>query len=539
MAKLPIEAETRGAAKAVADLNKVLGKTEEELAAITKGGTKAERAARRFAEQADPTRKYERQLASVATAVKKGGLELSDAEKVAKKYGERLDRATMSGKKAFGAEAIGSVTRMVSGVASVSAAVGFLVEQWKAVEVAANRSASAAFDSLTAAGELQQISANPQQFQENIAYGRELIERGVFAPDQRSQAFQTSFSLGSAGFSLEDKRALAKLAERKQIAPEDLVRFGGAIRKVQNLFGGPEAISVSEAADKTLVAAGSTQQSAVETATATTQFSAASNTLEFDGNKTLAGLVLIEKEAKNLDEASTQLGNLLDVIDKEGLSTGAFAGTIDAIQARIEAGEGAFDILGNKRAVKGFRAIADRRAQLDGQSEAIINADGALEARQFIANDPILAASALLESTRGKAAAATSEKADQKELLGDVLREEITRRANSGDQGFIQTAYDRAVVFLADQLELERTLFRNALNDPDLPVAIGAELSEYLNRVSAEETGQSYTPGRFRAEYMRRYGGQEGQEHFEMMRRQAEAAERTADALESSSGARE
>ncbi|MEO1496202.1 MAG: hypothetical protein AAFV43_03535 [Planctomycetota bacterium] len=101
MAKHTIDADASGAVRAAADLERAYKKVDDGVVSTVKGLTKAEKQAKRFAEQSDPTKRYERQMLQLAEAVKKGGLEFDDAQRNAERFGRQLDKANRSGERSF------------------------------------------------------------------------------------------------------------------------------------------------------------------------------------------------------------------------------------------------------------------------------------------------------------------------------------------------------------------------------------------------------------------------------------------------------
>lgn len=475
MAIIPLStsADVRGAER----LNKELAKTDKELEEITKRAKGAAGAAERLAKQADPQKRYNDQMAKLAVAVKKGGLELDHARTLAAKYQRQLDSAGSSGFNAFGPRMLTSVMSLVGGYVTLQGAVSTITRLLRDQEEQAQKAADATFAGLGSIGELQQVSPTGEAFKKNLGFARSLVSRGVVG--DIGQASDITFALTSAGFSDEEKELLAAIGARKQVKGEGLVGFGGALRKSQALFGGPDGVSLADMADKIAATSAATQANATSTALAATQFSAASSTLGYSGDSSLAALALVEQKAKNIDEAATQVANLFDAIDKGGLNKGTLGGTLDAIQARIDAGEGAFDILGNKRAVKGFRALASQRGQLDAETARIAGSGGTFAQQQFLGVDPIVSTAAMREEAEGMERAAQDAATTERENIVDAIQ--ARRRAdrlNRGQDfrasvfGFIENTWD--------VLQADRGIIADATNEERLPPELRAASARWL-----------------------------------------------------------
>lgn len=224
MAKIELNVASND--RAVQALNKQLGKTDDELAAITKSGRGATAMAERFAKQADPTRRYEGQLAKVAVAVKKGGLELGHARTLAEKYTHQLDRATGAGKRAFGSGALSEIKSFVMGLGGVGAALASIVQAFREVAEARKTAAEAARSAQPGFGALSQLAATSGgTFEERqrafAAMETEALamhRRGVGGTPEESATFL--FRLLSATVPEQDRKFAAELAARNV--------FGGA-----------------------------------------------------------------------------------------------------------------------------------------------------------------------------------------------------------------------------------------------------------------------------------------------------------------------
>lgn len=481
--ELKTDADTRGAKR----LNKELEKTDKELEEIGKTARGTARQAQKLAEMADPTKKLSREYAILAKHVKAGRVSMEDAEKIAGKYQRRLDRMADSGKQAVGPAMIGNLQSMAAGYLSIGTAVAVVSRGLAEMEEKARSAAEATLGGLGSIGELQQISATPEDFQKNLGFARSLVARGISA--DIGQAADTTFSLRSAGFSDSESEYLAGLAAAKQIKGESLVGFGGALRKTQGLF--PGGVSVEDIADKIVATSGITQVGASQTALASSQFAAASANLGFSGDASLAALSTIETRAKNIDEAATQYANLLDAIDKGGLSAGSLPATLDSIQARVDAGEGAFEVLGNKRAVKGFRALQMERGLLASQTDAIANSSGALSSRRFLSSDPVTRAAALAEESQGKANSAQDRLTSERELIGKAIaNEQRAARLAEGREGAagFMGMLDASVQYRGQETLLVEDVLRGV--GPEVSAAVKSAAADYaLRNFTAWERG--------------------------------------------------
>lgn len=488
MPTLRLDADAKKAAKAFDDLSKSVDKLDDKLELSTREAKKLEAQAKRIVDSnLAPQEKYNKKIEELAKHVKAGTLSMEQAQAQAMKYGQRLDDAGKKGENAFGRNALSGLASFASGWLSVGTAITAVIGTMQKVSVENKRVSDSFFQGLGSVGQLQQVSTTPQEFQQNLGFARSLVQRGIFS--DIGQASDFTFATTSAGFSANEKEFLAGVGARKQVAPQGLTGFAQNLRKVQNLFG--QGLALSEAADKLTITSGGTQADLSQTAAAVAQFSAASTALGFSGDTSLAALVLNEREAKNIDVGATQVAALLDAIDKEGLNKGSLRASVEGIQARVNAGENVFGVLKNKRAVKGFRAISGDMAGFDQLASQIGGAKGALESRQFLNTDPIAAANALKESTKGAMDSLIESRTAERTALTEAVYNDIIANSNNdlqralltfsvGTQANFANMSGRQDAFLRQQLKTDDIGGAGGYLSPD----VRSSVESYLRRIA-------------------------------------------------------
>jgi hypothetical protein len=477
---LRIDGDGGGAVKAISDLNAAISKTDAALGKTAKSAKTLETAAGRIVKANETAQeKYNRRIAELAELVNRGKLNWDQAAQAARRYEQQLEKAGNTGRRAFGDEAIAKLGQFAAGYFSLGAAVGAVQQALADVEQQAQRSADAVFASLASAGELQQLSESPEQFQALMGESRSLVKRGIVRPDQSREAFETVFNLQSAGFNPQEREAMFAAADKKQV--KDIVGLGGKLRGAQDVFGVEDTGDISEMLDKVLTVSKATLENATKTAEQIPNFGSEARALGVDFETAAAAYVAIRKQSAGAEIASTRERALFAAIDKGGLYEGDLPSTIAAITKRIEGGKSAFDVLGNIRAVAGYRALATPEGQniFAAQLPLITNAKGATASQDYLNTDPILRAAALKEKAEGAAAFNQEQLSAERELLLDAYREEIRNQRGTGFFGTLARAGDWVDFGFSDVTQNEAGAFQAELDRAQL----------WGNRLSPELTG--------------------------------------------------
>lgn len=440
-----LSGNANGAIKAVSGVTKELEKTDKAAKAAATSTTQLERAAQKIKESINPQEKLNRLYKELGEHVKAGRLSIEQATTAGVKFRQELGLAAKagesvaaSGAKAFGGEFLSLVSGAAAGVFSLSGAIGKVSHAFDEMREAARKSVDESFSALNAAGELQQLSENPQQFQAFVGESRSLVRRGIVRPIEQAKAFQTVFNLQSAGFNAGERESLFQAAERKQIA--DIVGLGGTLRGAQNVFGSADTGDIGETLDKVLQVSKATLENATVTAEQVPKFGSEARALGIDFESSAAAYVAIRKASASAEVASTRERALFAAIDKGGLFDTDLPTTINAIQGKIDAGKNPYDILGNVRAVAGFRALAtpEGRAIFAAQDPLVRGAGGSVARQSFLESDPRLSALAIKEAEEGKLAEVTGEKLEERQALLDALEARQKARVRGDNSPYTQ-----------------------------------------------------------------------------------------------------
>lgn len=427
MAKIQIDtsADTRGAKR----LNAELAKTDKELEEISKSARGAAGQARKLAEMADPQKKYNREMATLAKHVKAGRISLEEAEKVAAKYQRRMDRLGDSGRKALGGPFLASLASAYTGMASIGTITAQVQKGFGDLETAAQQAADKMVQSLDQIGQLQQLQDAP----ERLAFARELRRRGVVS--SLGEGGDVAFQFKSSSLSKEDQLYMAEVAASKAVPSSGLAAFAAKTKKVQTNLG---FASIQDTVNR-LVQTSETADTGIEQiAEGSTRFADLLTGLGFSGDAGLAGYAQLIATSPNSDQAATRMQSYLTQVTKKGLAKGTFAETIRNIQQKVDAAGGnAFDVLGETNAVLGFQGLAKDMAFVENLTELNRTSSsrnvagsrfGTLDA------DPEFKAARLTTVSEGELEDASRTLSRAENLLTTVSNYAIARQRRRGDE---------------------------------------------------------------------------------------------------------
>ena len=489
MARIRYDANAAQAVKAAKDLAKAQADIAKGVDAQAVAYGKAEKEGRRFLRSVETNQeRYNRRLLQTAELQKRGIITQKQAAQAATELRRRYERTADAQRDAFGARAINRLVAYAAGVATIGRAVDLLKTGFQQAEAAAQKAADSAFGAISQQGELQQLTDDPQRLAKLNSFAKRLIARGVFSSEQRADAFRTAFSLESAGFSDSDKEFLADVGARRFVAPENLVGFGGRLRKAQDVFGAEDAGSIRDILDKVVVGAAQTQSDAANIAAQIPEFGKEARDLGIAFEEALAAFVKVEQEAKSPEEAATQLKNLLVQLEARDLAVGGdLTESIDAIAGRIDRGERLIDIIPNVRARSAAKTLLGVRdaAGVDTLERDILAAGGAFgrQAGQLEGVDPLFAASIARAREEGALAISREQRFGEREAIFDIVRAARTRQLEERF-GLAGTAAAGIGAPIADVLGLEDFAAQRALDSGALTGESRQVVEDYLRRTA-------------------------------------------------------
>lgn len=460
-AKLTLEGTSTGAVKAVVDLQKAIEAVDKGLVSSGKSAAQLEKAAGNVVKNNEgPLEKYTRRMIDLADAVKRGKLGLEDAEKAAQKYGLQLENATKKGKEVGEATekgfALATITKFVGGLASAEKGIDFIIEGMKEAGEAAKRTAETVVQSLGSFGELQQVSATPEEYAKNVGFARRAIRTGILPPEQKGQAADLVFALRSAGFNEQEIESLFKLGEGKYIRGSGMKDFGVGVRAYQDVWG-KDAGSFDDAIKKIVQTSTNTRSNATTAAMAATVYGSPAKMAGFTDEEANAAFVAIFKESPSAEVAQVRTARLFSMIYKNKLKKGNLQETLDSLQAQMKAGKTPYKLVQNERAVAGLMALSNEEGVYQQNLGQITDAPNkALQGEGMIDTDPILKSAKLAEEAAGEAAASLEQRKAERQNLVNMV---YSSRFGKGATGPMQT--EKAIFKSLDSLEMDDILLRN------------------------------------------------------------------------------
>jgi hypothetical protein len=488
MPKVPWVSE--GAEKVIADWEKVTGKVRQ--------GTDANKQFTRAQQELDQVTR--RMLRETETGQERVNRKLDEAKRLhiagklsVQELNQVTSRLTVTNERTFGRSAVTKLGSFAAGYVSVGAAIGLVSRALQTAEQDAQRAADTIANSLQQFGELQQLGGD---FTKNKEFALSLLQRGAITEGELGQAANISFALTSAGFTDPEKEVLARAAESQFVSVPKLAEFGGGLRKYQRTFGEAETGDL-EAVFRKAIAASEVAQSDIPTIlTASTQFGGEAKAGGLSDEEAMAAFLAIEQRAPNPKVASTRMRSLLNEIQKRGLGKGSFQETLSGIDARISSGETAFDVLGESRAVSGFRNIMEGRQFVGEQTEALRQAQGIDligQRAEGVRQDPELGPALSRRRAEGGLAFGRIMRDSARENLFDTIRAEQVNKLESGN--FIDRMMQypvRAMYGVNDFLDREGGIIREASagNVPGQSADTQRQAQEYLRRMAESSEQQ-------------------------------------------------
>lgn len=372
--------------RGVKRLNQEFEKTDKQLDEITKGFKGTAGQARKLAEQAEPMKRLDRQMATLAKHVKAGRLSLADAEKLAGKYQRQLDRTAESGNKAHGRSMIGNLGAMAAGYLSINAAlstgIDLLKEQARLVDEAAKR------DQASRAGvaPLAQLAATSattpegrrKKFREFEAEARQFFASGGASTYEQSGL--DVFDLVSAGLNRKDRNFARDV--QASGALQNVAGAATAYASLQATLGANAPKTFEDFLDQAIAASAIAPAQANEIPLAASRSAGSASALGLGPEFLNAATAYLAKSTGSASQGGTQLAAFLKGIESKGLEADpslkgkSGVGLLTALAGRNLDRGGLANLLGNdNEAITGARTLINVLPQLQQSVGAIRTAD--------------------------------------------------------------------------------------------------------------------------------------------------------------------
>lgn len=313
MAKIRLDTVTNDAA--LKRLNKELAKSDKELEEISKTARGAARQAQKFAELADPTKKLNREYATLARQVKAGRVSMEDAQVVAGKYQNRLDRISGSHKNAFGQTAVASIAGMATSFFSLSAIASAYLGTLSSIQEKQKAIAAAQVAGLAPRAKLVQLAGGSVAKRKSLFSASDKTFAEGFVPSREASDALT-FELDSAD----------RLADRQFFSRMALVDDSAALARSAGLiasgFEGGDKVGTSQDIVSKVIAGAlpATGVSPADIAEGAATTAASAKGFGFSDEETIAAVSRIAQQTGSGSEAGTRLRRLLSALTRQGLA---------------------------------------------------------------------------------------------------------------------------------------------------------------------------------------------------------------------------
>lgn len=432
---------------AVSSLDKELDKLGDTTKNSAREMNQLEKAAKRLVDQnLTPQEKYNQKLELMAKAVKAGKLSMDDATRTADRMRAKLDDVGKSSQKVFGGE---SVAKWVAGLGGATALLAGIKAAFAGVEKQSQDAADSIFQSYGSFAALQAVSGTQQEFAANVAFARDLVSRGVVAPQRQGQAADITAGLVKARLTAPDRETIAAIGQSDILQPEELVPFAEGIREFRDVF--KAAGSFRDVANQLIETGRGAKATPGEVGHAATKFGRAAADKGFSPEDALAAYSAIIQTSPNARTAATRT---------EKFFKGDYKMT--PVEAGIFKQQGAL-----------IRSAPGRDP---------LGTQGGL-AR----TDPLLSATDILQTSQGELSQIYQSKTAEKEILFDIVRAARERQAvqAGGILGRLDVwGANNIMGGIFDLLGAENASIRGALRQDFLNEDEKRQLLDYLKRTA-------------------------------------------------------
>lgn len=357
---------------------------KERAAAATQAAREQEHlvaAAQKIREAISPQEKLNRLTQELATHVKSGRLSIDEATTAHRKYRQELGLAAVEGEKVHGPSALASIGQMAAGYASAAAAVGLIVSGLKEKTAEDERAAQRAIQSRAGLGALSQLAAGEatpeaakKKYSSLVAEARGMYAAG--ATETEGEAGALLFEMVSSDLGERD-RAFATQLRAKGVL-QNIGGAAGGFDALKTELGTGEVGSFREFMSKSLAAAKVAPGSFEELPVAAAMSGGSAKQLGVSDEFLLAATAIAGKARNSTSLGGTQVAAFLKQAEvvKGAQGLGGVA-LIEKIAGMSEKAQGYGGVLGDRsEAIQGFRVLRDNLPALRELEASIKKAQG-------------------------------------------------------------------------------------------------------------------------------------------------------------------
>lgn len=496
------------AAQILADQQKVIDQAKEMAEGYKETAKEAgqlERAAQRLNKQLEtPQERHNRKLKELATLLKTGRIHQEQMTRAVDQYNRELREAETGGDRAFGAGSVAKLAAFAGGFVSLGAAVGAVTAQLQELVRARDEAADSTLRSRRGMAQLAQLAATqPHIYPQVNAEIREFF--GAGAATDLGDAAASVFDLRSSEMNAEDRKLFRDAAAQGVIAqPGAAAEAIAALRASMPNAPGTSRDIINEA----LVAAAPGASTFEELLIGAAKGGTGAAELGVSRAANLAGTGVLSRPFASATVAGDRIAALYKSLERGGFK-GSLSGMLDAVQARLDKGEGFADVFGGTQdfeAIQAFRLLQSNRPLLETLTRDVAAAPGRdpfATALSLPDTDPILRSARIRQATTQRSELEIQQSSGVATNLLQAFEAESQSRAvrNPGILAAIgraieasEVSIERALVGDARTLELMRA--RATPQDPELKKAIDEflaqqrEQTDTLKRIEQNQSGR-------------------------------------------------
>lgn len=380
-AKFEISATAGGVLKVIEQVTGAIDKTGKAAEGAVKSTRQLNAEAQKIREALDPQERVNRKYAELQKHVEAGRLSMGQATAAGIKYRQELGHAADEGKRAFGPSVITSIGQMAAGYASAAAAVGMIVSGLKEKTAEEERAAQRAIQSRAGLGALSQLAAGEatpeaakKKYANLVAEARDMYATG--ATETEGEAGTLLFEMVSSDLKKRD-RAFATQLRAKGVL-QNIGGAAGGFDALKTELGGGEVGNFREFMSKSLAAAKVAPGSFEELPVAAAMSGGSAKELGISDEFLLAATGIVGKARNSTTMGGTQVAAFLKQAEavKGAKGIGGVA-LVEKIAGMSEQAQGYGGVLGDRsEAIQGFRVLRDNLPALRELEAAVTKAQG-------------------------------------------------------------------------------------------------------------------------------------------------------------------
>lgn len=308
------------------------------------------------------TGKWRRQVDLLKSSLSEGKISQQEFTAGIRQADREFKEATESGQELSGTvrKAVGAF----AGFASVGTVLSGVKQVLSEVRQEAEQAGQAASAAISDVGQLQQISANPEDFRRLLRSTSQFQATGAF---DRAGASRAAFTFESIGI---DTKPFQDLARAGVVSGDGIEELGRAVATVRKNF---ESLgSESDILSKGFAAAQASPGNIQQILAAASGVATGASAQGISGEQSFAAISTLSELLKSVSESETRLARLFTSAERRGIQSDSIPNLIRDLQKGIqESGKGEVEFLGSQEATEAFRLLRDNSTKFDGILQSV------------------------------------------------------------------------------------------------------------------------------------------------------------------------